>query len=484
MATFRSTNGTGCWRYASGGMSKVVGGILAATVAMLGIGSAQTGSNIPFNHFIYIIQENHTFDSYFGTYPGANGIPPGIKLPEVPGGPPKIKPFHLISTHIPRDLAHTWQAVRTAWNQGRMDGFLWAEWPEALEFYWGSKTIPSPNPELVEGFHGSAQPVVTALSPNGAADDEDESAPDIEEQTTTAVAPPAAPPNLGSRPAWVLDTLGYMDFHEIPNYWEYARKFTLCDYFFSSLMGPSEPNHLYAVAAQSGGLVNNPGGPRVEPTYSFPTMVELLRNSSVTWNYYTGQPNPHHHSLWNPLVGFEQVKSDPGLMSHFVKKEQFYDDIKAGTLPQVSWVIPGFKESEHPPADVQTGMRYVTKLINAVMQSPYWKDTAIILVWDDYGGFYDHVPPQQTDLYGWGPRVPAIVISPYSRSGVVNHTRFDLTSPLKLIETRFGLSPLTARDRGSHDMLDCFNFSQKPLPPDIITSSTKLDFSGMVTTVP
>jgi phospholipase C len=464
-------------------MSKVAGGILAATVTMLGIGSAQTGSGIPLNHFIYIIQENRTFDNYFGTYPGANGIPPGTTLPELPGGPLKVKPFHSTATHIPHDLQHTWQAARTAWNQGRMDGFLWAEWPEALRFYWGAKPVPTPIPGLVESVSISAPPVVRALSPNGAADDEDESAPDIEEQTATALTPAAAP-TLGSRPPWVLDTLGYLDFHEIPNYWEYARRFTLCDFFFSSLMGPSEPNHLYTVAAQSGGLVNNPGGPRVEPTYSFPTMAELLRNSGVTWNYYTEQSNPHNHSWWNPLPGFEQFKSDPGLMSHLVKKAQFYADLKAGTLPQVCWVIPGFKDSEHPPQDVQVGMRYVTGLINAVMQSPYWKDTAIILVWDDYGGFYDHVPPPQTDLYGWGPRVPAIVISPYSRAGVVNHTRFDLTSPLKLIETRFGLPPLTARDRGSNNMLDCFNFSQTPLPPDIITSTTKLDFSGMVTTVP
>ena len=125
-------------------MSKVVGGILVATVAMLGVGSAQTRSGIPLNHFIYIIQENHTFDNYFGTYPGANGIPPGTKLPELPGGPPKFKPYHSTATRIHHDLQHTWQAVRTAWNQGRMDGFMWAEWPEALRFYWGKQNCSDP----------------------------------------------------------------------------------------------------------------------------------------------------------------------------------------------------------------------------------------------------------------------------------------------------------------------------------------------------
>jgi phospholipase C len=118
------------------------------------------------------------------------------------------------------------------------------------------------------------------------------------------------------------------------------------------------------------------------------------------------------------------------------------------------------------------------------MQSSYWNDCAIILVWDDYGGFFDHVPPIQTDKYGFGPRVPAIVISPYARPGKVVHTRFDLTSPLKLIEKKFRLKQLTDRDGDANDMLDCFDFGQKALPPDIITSDTKLDFSDMVTTQP
>ena len=277
-----------------------------------------------------------------------------------------------------------------------------------------------------------------------------------------------------------------MDYHEIPNYWEYARRFTLCDYFFSSLMGPSEPNHLYSVAAQSGGLVNNPGpGLATEPgVYTFPTMCDLLQSSDVSWKYYDEKPDPHQHSLWNPLPGFRQFQEDPKLMAHLVHTDEFYTDLKNGSLPAVSWLVPIPADSEHPPANVKTGMWYVTQLINAVMESRYWKDCAIILVWDDYGGFYDHVPPYQTDRYGFGPRVPALVISPYSRGGVVNHTRFDFTSPLKLIETRFDLKALTDRDRDSNDMLDCFDFDRKPLDPVVITPETKLDFSDLVTTQP
>jgi len=442
-----------------------VGAVAGISFVSLSKAAAQSPSptpSIPIDHFIYIIQENHSFDSYFGTFPGANGIPAGTKLADQPNGPRTYAPFHLTRHAIPRDLSHSWQAAHTAWNNGAMDGFVWAEWPESLRYFWGAQPLPTPNPNEVQEI-----PTPTPFP--------------------TPTHPPKFPP-----PNWVLYTLGYMDHHEIPNYWEYARKFTLCDYFFSSLMGPSEPNHLYTIAAQSGGLVfNPPQPPSGEPgTYSFQTMVDLLESSNVTWKYYngnvslTGQPKPKVHTLWSPLPAFEKFKNSPDLMAHLVPTEQFYDDLKKGVLPEVGWIVPSFRDSEHPPEDVQIGMRYVTRLVNAVMDSSYWQNTAIILVWDDYGGFYDHVPPPQADVYGFGPRVPALVISPYSRGGAVVHTRYDLTSPLKLIETRFGLSSLTERDANSNNMLDCFDFTQKPLPPDVITPDTNLDFSDMVTTQP
>ena len=118
----------------------------------------------------------------------------------------------------------------------------------------------------------------------------------------------------------------------------------------------------------------------------------------------------------------------------------------------------------------------MTGLINAIMQSPAWKDTVIIVTWDDYGGFYDHVPPPQVDKYGYGPRVPALVISPWAKPGFISHVHYDFTSPLKLIEDRFSLKPLADRDRGANNMLDCFNFHQKPNPPDVITHDTPLKF--------
>jgi phospholipase C len=245
----------------------------------------------------------------------------------------------------------------------------------------------------------------------------------------------------------------------------------LCDRFFSSLTGPSEPNHLYTVAAQSGGLVNNPG-PAIahkEGVYNFKTAAELLESNGVAWKYYDEKPNPRLHSLWNPLPGFKNFTPNSTLMKKLVPLADFFTDIKNGRLPSVCWIVPNGPDSEHPPWDSARGMWHVTELVNAIMNSPYWKDTAIIITWDDFGGFYDHVAPPKVDKYGYGFRVPALIISPYARAGFVDHTQFDFTSPLKLIETRFNLAALTDRDRAANDMLSCFDFKQQQLAPDPIT---------------
>jgi phospholipase C len=129
-------------------------------------------------------------------------------------------------------------------------------------------------------------------------------------------------------------------------------------------------------------------------------------------------------------------------------------------------------------------MRYVTYLVNAIMRSNAWMDSVIIITWDDYGGFYDHVAPPSVDQFGYGLRVPALVISPFARPGFICHTRLDFTSPLKLIEQRFGLGPLASCDKEANDMLDSFDFQQKPAPVDIINRETKLDFSKLKATRP
>jgi phospholipase C len=409
--------------------------IIAAIAALIQTGSlaiarpaqAQRPAGMEkIQHVIWIIQENRTFDNYFGTYPGADGFPPGTCSPVLPGSKRCIKPFHL---HMPMpacDLSHGWSAAHAAYDHGAMDGFVWAE--------------------------GSPY------------------------------------------------TMAYLDGHDIPNYWDYARHFTLADRFFSSLNGPSMPNHVYTVAATSGGLIENVCSQDHElerlkevmddpDGFSFAAIIDRLASQGVSWKYYvetTGQPAPasdpchvkdpapQQLGLWNPLPGFKSIRDNPQLMSHLVNQAEYFRDLKQGTLPEVSWLIPDFQDSEHPPESVPQGMWYVTRLVNALMKSRYWANSAIFLTWDDYGGFYDHVPPPGVDAFGYGPRVPLLVISPYAKPGYVTDETGDFSSILRFMEERFNLQHLSRRDDHASDMMDAFNFNQMPNSPLIIPVPTGL----------
>jgi phospholipase C len=145
-----------------------------------------------------------------------------------------------------------------------------------------------------------------------------------------------------------------------------------------------------------------------------------------------------------------------------VNQSQFLPDVAGGRLPAVSWLIPPGPLSDHPPYSMCEGENWTVGILNALMQSPQWRSTAVIVTWDDFGGFYDHVPPPHVDLYGLGPRVPALVISPWARRGFVDHTTLEFSSVLAFIERIFRLAPLGDRDSAAADMLEAFDFSQRP----------------------
>ncbi|HUZ47683.1 MAG TPA: alkaline phosphatase family protein [Terriglobia bacterium] len=370
-------------------------------------------------HVVWIIQENHSYDNYFGTFPNADGIPPSTCLPELPGSKACVKPFHMPAGQPLLDLEHSWETAHAAYDHGTMKGFVWAE--------------------------GSPY------------------------------------------------TVGYYDARDIPNYWKYAHDYTLCDRFFSSEMTGSSPNHVYTVAAQSD-EINNIGSFADlkrqlddDDGFNFASIVKRFRGQNITWKYYvetkpdrTGGcslnshfarlacPDPKDLTLWNPMPGFKAIRDSSASMSRLVSLADYYRDVKQGTLPQVSWIVPDFQDSEHPPEPLAQGMWYVTRIINALMRSPYWKNTVIFLSWDDYGGFFDHVPPPEVDAYGYGPRVPMIVISPYAKQQHVSHYTYDFTSVLKFIEQRWNLKHLTPRDGRANDMADCFDFGQAPVAPVVI----------------
>ena len=190
------------------------------------------------------------------------------------------------------------------------------------------------------------------------------------------------------------------------------------------------------------------------------------------------EQDPDKYTFWNPLPAFPEVQNDPAQRSRLQGTSQFYIDAADGNLPQVSWVIPSDAVSEHPPAGVKEGMAYVTGLVNSIMQGPDWNSTAIFISWDDWGGFYDHVSPPKIDQYGLGIRVPGLIISPYAKENYIDHNTYSFESWLKIVEERFDVNPMTARDTNALDMLDAFDFTQKPRPPYNSSTKWKLSLSS------
>jgi phospholipase C len=384
-------------------------------------------NNNPIKHIIIIMQENHAFDNYFGTYTGANGLPKNVCMPLDPDHATYncVRPF--LSTNVsPADMPHGYLSSQIANNNGKMDGFMLAE------------------------------------SENN-------------------------------------NTMSYYDNKTIPYYWDLAKHYVLADNFFSSVSSYSLPNHWYAIAGQAPtisiyyGLTQKPqtatpNEKQIAKEYlreanHINTIADLFINhtisnttTSITWKYYYHNFTEGYegairdgdaYDYWNPFAAKASSYTEK-YASHFATRDQIFTDLRRSTLPQVSWVIPRDNQSEHPPHDITLGMNWVVYVVNSVMQSPYWNNTAIIVTWDDYGGFYDHVRPPSIDQYGLGFRVPAIIISPYARSGYVDHTQYQFESLLKFIEWRFNIPPLTDRDRNANNILNAFDFNQKPNPPYII----------------
>ncbi len=250
---------------------------------------------------------------------------------------------------------------------------------------------------------------------------------------------------------------------DAPNYWRLAREFTLCDQYFSEVRGPSHPNYLMLVAAQTS-IVNTPR-PDACPQFclDFPTIADRLDERGLAWRDYGGI-----FTDIESLVGRPEI-TDRDASGYFA-------DAAAGALPSVSWLNSAFLEggkglSGHPPTSLCAGEDYAVEVLNAAMHGRQWESTALFLVWDDWGGFYDHVEPpvveQWTDgtplRYGF--RVPCIVVSPYARAGYVSHTLYSHVSLLRFVETLFALEPLNERDAQANDLLDCFDFTQPPHAP-------------------
>ncbi len=367
----------------------------------------------PIKHFIVLMQENHSFDNYFGTYPGADGIPPDTCIPIDPFDetPPEcIRPFHIGDNEVELgDPDHSDATHRLQYNEGKMNGFV-----HALELR-----------------------------------------------------------NQDGRLA-----MGYYDDRDLMYHWNIADEYVLFDRFFSSAAGGSSINHVYWVAGVSG----DPGDrTQAEVFAETPTIFDRLEEAGISWKFYVQNYEPElnyrtvhlypgnraSQVIWVPLLSMDRFLDDPELSSHIVNLDEYYDDLVNGTLPAVAFIAPS-GPSEHPPSSLESGQRFVKTLIQALMRSEYWSSSAFMWSYDDWGGWYDHVPPPQVDEYGYGFRVPALLVSPYAKRGYIDSTELDFTSMLKFIEENWGIKPLAERDTSANNITNAFDFSQEPRAAEFV----------------
>jgi len=277
----------------------------------------------------------------------------------------------------------------------------------------------------------------------------------------------------------------YISPTEIAPYWTLAQEFTLGDRMFQSNSGPSFVAHQYMIAGQSGNASENPSGsiwgcdapagdtvqlvgpngtdlPGVYPCFDYQTMADLLDAKGVTWRYYAPGPTTDQYFILSAYQAIRHIRFGPDWTNNVIAPETtVLTDIAGGHLAQVSWVVPAFNNSDHPGAPPQ-GTAWVASIVSAIGQSQYWNSTAIFISWDDWGGWYDHVPPPQIDAMGLGFRVPVIVVSPYARHGYVSHVTHEAGGFLRYMEEVYGLGSLGTRDAASDDFGDCFDYTQTP----------------------
>jgi len=238
------------------------------------------------------------------------------------------------------------------------------------------------------------------------------------------------------------DTLGYYTKADLPYYYSLFNTSTLCVNYFCSLLGPTYPNRFYLVSATSAGITTN--GVYGYGVLDYPIILDLLEAAGVTWKVYNiGFDDVPTGYSDNVFVFFKRWANDPRTRA---SKKSYLRDLERGALPQVSFIIPSYTRGwdEHPPADIQVGMRLQKQLIQALQRSEHWSRSAYILTYDENGGYFDHVAPPQVDAYGLGMRVPTWVISPHAKPRHLEPTVYEHVSILKFLETLFGLPTLAS----------------------------------------
>ncbi len=367
----------------------------------------------PVRHVVIIVKENRSFDNLFGRFPGADGTRYAWK------GKRKVKMGETPDV-LSEDLGHGGLSAIQAVDNGKMDGFY--KIPGAIQK--GKDVADSQFRE-----------------------------------------------------------------RDIPNYWRLAARFGLADHLFSNVLAPSFPNHLALVAGQALNVVNNPkrvgnteawgcdaastarvqwyfkgkGGVR-SPCFNVQTLADEANAAGVPWRYYAETAGKFGY-VWSTLDAIRHIRYSKQWKTNVVPEAHFLKDALHGRLPPLTWLTPTWSGSDHPPQSECAGENWSVQAVDAIMHSKAWKNTVIILTWDDFGGFYDHMAPPQHDLYRYGPRVPALVISPWSRPHFIDHSRYTFSSIVKFVESTYDLPHLSHYYRGIGSIGDMLDFHQKPQSP-------------------
>ena len=377
--------------------------------------AAQVETNTPIEHFVVVMQQNHTFDNYFAAYPRSEGLPADTCLPTSISETSEansecVAPFAISDQPI-SDLSHTSDVFHDQYRDGNMDGF------------------------------------VAALN-------------DRHQDGTLSV--------------------GHYDENNLSYYWNLADEYVLFDRYFTSAHSGSIMNRMFWVSGSPGNGIN-----RIPVTgfEDIPTIFDALQERGISWKFYVKNydPNLNYRSLeeldylppqvqWIPLSSMDRFIDDPELSSHIVDLDEYYSDLENNTLPAVSYVLL-LGATEHPLADIKLGQRTVRTMIQTLMQSDAWERSAFLLTYDDWGGWYDHVPPPVVDEYGYGFRVPTLLVSPYARRGYLDHTQLDHTSILKFIESNWDIPPLAERDANANNLTSAFDFESPPREPVFISGT-------------
>jgi phospholipase C len=393
------------------GAGLLAGLVAAALVPAARAEAADPTPRTPIRHFISLMLENHSFDNYFGTYPGADGIPQSVCMPvrlDTPGSR-CIKPFHIENEAV-EDLNHSPEIARNQLDGGRMDGFVAA----------------------IARERGRVQPLVM-----GHYDDRD------------------IPFSWNVADDYVL----------FDRFFTSALGGSVLNHMYWVSGGPG---------AQRGDFIPPEGfdDPTIFDRLQAKgiSWKFYVQDYDPAINVRSRALGDRGSQLVRvPLLDYPRVLDDRRLLSHIVPFQQLFEDLRRGQLPAVSYVVPS-ATSEHTPGSTYLGGEtFVRTIVNGLMRSSAWKSSAFMWSYDDWGGWYDHVRPPAVDGMGYGFRAPALLVSPYAKRGYIDHRTLDFTSMLKFIEQNWDLAPLASRDRAASGLMSAFDFSRGPREPVLLS---------------